>query len=442
MISVEEKKKLGFKYHVTLMCSGNDTENEKYLRDATSIAKGIAQRDFVLVNGASKAGLMGVTGRVAYEAGGEVYGVGLKDYEAEIYPWFSNWEGFSSYNLRIRRLTDLADVFIALAGGLGTLHEVLDVHINQFLGKENRPVIIVSPMAELYKDLCNRVKEEGLYWDKLPEHIYYAKDAEEALSMLDKITAEYDEVGYINKSYYPALSSEGIYENMKQYDEKFNILYADREWVVYPDVYPPNRFRSSLTFAKHITKDLCKDKVIFDIGCGPGNLGILGALNGAKKVISVDINPAAVANTKENVARFKLKNVDVREGSVFTAVGQEKANVIFFHPPFHQEKIKDNHTRLMNSVSTDGFNVLDRFFENVEEYLKPQGRIYLGFSNKDKNSLTHLDKLTKKYDVSIVAHEFVGSSADYRLYDIQPRKEKSSKLLSLFSLKKEATKEV
>lgn len=416
--SLGDKKKLGFKYHVTLMCSGNDTTNEKYLRDAKEVAVGIAQRNMVLVNGASSLGMMGVTGREAYRAGGEVYGVGLKDYEPKIYDWFSNWEGFSSYRLRIRRLTDLADVFIAMAGGLGTIHEILDVHINQFLGKEERPVIIMSPMAEIYKDLCDKVKAEGLYWSKLPEYIYFVKDAGEALAVLDNVIKKYDESGYINKTYYPILTAEQIYANIKKYDEKYRVLYAGLDLVVYPDVYPPNRFRSSLAFAKHINKDLCKDKVIFDIGCGPGNLGILGAINGAKKVISVDINPSAVENTKENVRILGLKNIDVREGSVFNAIGQEKADLIFFHPPFHHEKISDNHTKLMNSVSTDGLNVLDKFFENIDSYLLPDGKVYLGFSNKDRDSLTHLEGLMNKYKVSIVAHEYEDSSADYRLYQI------------------------
>ncbi len=416
--STEEKNKLGFKYHVTLMCSGNDTANEKYLRDAKEVAVGIAQRNMVLVNGASSVGLMGVTGREAYKAGGEVYGVGLKDYEPKIYDWFSNWEGFSSYRLRIRRLTDLADVFIAMAGGLGTIHEILDVHINQFLGKEERPIIIMSPMAEMYKDLCDKVKAEGLYWSKLPEYIYFVKDAGEVLAVLDRVIKKYDESGYINKTYYPVLTAEQIYANIKKYDEKYRILYAGLDLVVYPDVYPPNRFRSSLEFAKHINKGLCKDKVIFDIGCGPGNLGILGAVNGAKKVISVDINPSAVENTKENVRMLGLKNIDVREGSVFSAIGQEKADLIFFHPPFHHEKLSDNHTKLMNSVSTDGYNVLDKFFGNIDNYLLPDGKAYLGFSNKDKESLAHLEGLMTKYRVSMIAHEYEGSVADYRLYEI------------------------
>lgn len=416
----EQKDSLGFKYHITLMCSGNETSNEKYLRDAKDIAIGIAKRNLVLVNGASKVGLMGVTGREAYKAGGEVYGIGLKDYEPVIHSWFSNWEGFSSYRLRIRRLTDLADVFIAMAGGLGTIHEILDVHINQFLGKDERPLIIVSPMSEIYKGICDNVKKEGLYWDKLPEYIYYAKDAEEALGILDLITKRYDENGYINKNYYPILTAEEIYENIKVYDEKYHILYGGLELVVYPDVYPPNRFRSSVIFAKYITRKICEGKTIFDIGCGPGNLGILGAINGAEKVISVDINPAAIQNTLENAHRLGLdKIIDARSGSVFQPVGQEKADLIFFHPPFHHQKIGENKTRLMNSVSTDDLDALTSFFEEVESHLKPAGKIYLGFSNKDQKSLSYLEDQMKKYKVSVIAHEYVGSMADYRLYKIE-----------------------
>jgi release factor glutamine methyltransferase len=273
-------------------------------------------------------------------------------------------------------------------------------------------------MAEIYKELCDKIKKEGLYWDKLPEYIYYVKSGKEALQVLDKILGQYDKEGYINKSFYPALTSEQIYNNIKQYDEKYHVLYSGLELVVYPDVYPPNRFRSSKVFAKYITEDVFKDKTVFDIGCGPGNLGILAALKGASRVVSVDINPSAVENTKDNVKRMDLKNIDVREGSVFNAIGQEKADIILFHPPFHHEKIKDNHTRLMNCVSTDGFSVLDSFFENVSNYIKPDGFIYLGFSNKDTLSLVRLENELKKYTVKLLAHEYKGSSADYRLYKI------------------------
>lgn len=417
-ISKTEKDLLGYKYRVTLMCSGNDTKNEQYIHGAKEIARGITERKHILVNGASEHGLMGVTGREAHKHGGEVYGVGLKDYEPEIHPWFSNWEGFGSYNLRIQRLTDLGDVFLALAGGLGTLHEILDLHINQFLGNELRPIIIMSPMAEIYQSLCEKVRDEGLYWDKLPENIYYAKTVKEALLILDNIITNYDEEGYINRTFYPVMSSEDIYADIKAYNEKYEVLYAGKKWVVHPDVYPPNRFRSSAVFAKNITNKLCKGKVIFDIGCGPGNLGILGALHGAQKVISIDINPAAVANTEENVKRFNLENVDVREGSVFSAVGQEKADIIFFHPPFHHEKIDSNHTKLMNCVSTDGFYVLNEFFKKIKTYLKPNGEIYLGFSNKDLKSLEHLEILMSKFNFEMICHEYKNSDADYRLYKI------------------------
>jgi len=418
-ISLKEKKNLGYKYHITLMCSGNDTKNKKYIKDAEEIAKGIANRNFVLVNGASKFGLMGVTGRAAKKAGGEVYGVGLNDYEPEIHNWFSNWDGYSTYNYRIKRLTDLGDVFIALAGGLGTIHEILDIHINQFLGKETKPIIILSPMAEIYEDLCNKVKAEGLYWDKLPEYIYFAKDYNEALIKLDEVIKNYDKTGYINKTYYPVMSSTEIYKHIKEVDEKYSVLFSGMKLIIHPDVYPPNRFRSSLTFAKYLNSKSCKNKIVFDIGCGAGNLGLLAAKSGAKQVLSVDINPAAVENTKENINALKLKNIDVREGSVFNAIGNQKADLILFHPPFHKEKVEANQTKLMHCVSTNGFEVLDKFFNEFENYLNPNGMVYLGFSNKDKDSLKHLELLMKKYNTKLIAHEYKGSKADYLLYQIK-----------------------
>ncbi len=414
------KEKLGFKYHISILCSGNTIKEKKWLEDAEKISEHIANNNMVLVSGASKEGLMGVTSRAAYRAGGFVYGVGLQDYEPTIYDNFTQWDGYSSYFLRINRIFELGDVFIALAGGLGTLHEILDVHINQFLGRDKKPIIILSPMAELYKHICKTVKGWELYWDKLPENIHFAKDYVEAIKILDDMINKFDEEGYMPDIYYPLNTAEEIYSHIKKNQEPFSILYEGNKFKVLPEVYPPNRFRSSLIFGEMITKELVTNKIIFDIGCSVGNLGITASKRGAKKVILCDINDSAILNTQENIQLLNVRNVAVRKSNVFSAFSkEEKADIIFFNPPFHKEKIEAHETKLKHSLSTNKFEVLDNFFRDVSKHLKKDGRVLLSFSNKDARSLEHLNKLMKDYEVKLLRQEYEGTPANYFLYEIR-----------------------
>jgi ribosomal protein L11 methyltransferase len=45
-----------------------------------------------------------------------------------------------------------------------------------------------------------------------------------------------------------------------------------------------------------------KNRAVLDVGCGSGVLGIAAALFGADKVVSIDIDPIAIAVTSENAA--------------------------------------------------------------------------------------------------------------------------------------------
>jgi putative methylase len=79
-------------------------------------------------------------------------------------------------------------------------------------------------------------------------------------------------------------------------------------------------------------------KVIVDLGCGTGVLGIGALLLGAKKVIFVDIDNKVVEIAKENL-KFVEQELEAKLGESQFIVGdiskfQDKADIVLQNPPF------------------------------------------------------------------------------------------------------------
>lgn len=86
-----------------------------------------------------------------------------------------------------------------------------------------------------------------------------------------------------------------------------------------------------------------ENKVILDLGCGTGFLGIGAMLNDAKKVIFVDIDNEALKLLKKNIAYIKdnydvllcdyeIINIDVNDLKLDTI--KEKVDIVIMNPPF------------------------------------------------------------------------------------------------------------
>ncbi len=173
------RKKLAenYPYKVTVFSSRNQVSDKRIINEARSLGKAIAKNGYVLVNGGSATGLMGEVSKAAYKAGGQVYGVNLLKYEPNPHPYLTNWEAYSHHWERQRRLIEMGDIYIALPGAVGTLHEVLEVHIMNILREFDRPLILVGDYANFYKQIIDYFKKHGLM-HKDPTRLIFAKDGQ------------------------------------------------------------------------------------------------------------------------------------------------------------------------------------------------------------------------------------------------------------------------
>jgi uncharacterized protein (TIGR00730 family) len=113
-----------------------------YAEAADQLGRALAGRGIALVYGGASVGLMGVLADAAMDAGGEVIGVipqALVDREIA-HPRVRDLRVVGSMHERKALMADLADGFIALPGGMGTLEELFEVYTWTQLGLYSKPL--------------------------------------------------------------------------------------------------------------------------------------------------------------------------------------------------------------------------------------------------------------------------------------------------------------
>ncbi|MDR3669755.1 MAG: TIGR00730 family Rossman fold protein [Holophaga sp.] len=113
-----------------------------YLETAQALGRALARRGIGLVYGGARCGLMGAMADAALAGGGRVVGVmpqGLVDLEVA-HRGLSELIITDDMHARKARMAGLADAFVALPGGYGTLEELFEVVTWAQLGLHRKPV--------------------------------------------------------------------------------------------------------------------------------------------------------------------------------------------------------------------------------------------------------------------------------------------------------------
>jgi len=124
-----------------VFCGSNPGASPAYAEAAARLGRTLAGRGLNLVYGGGRVGLMGVVADAALAAGGTVTGVipeALATRELA-HAALSDLQVVGSMHERKARMSELADGFIALPGGIGTLEEWFEVWTWSQLGFQPKP---------------------------------------------------------------------------------------------------------------------------------------------------------------------------------------------------------------------------------------------------------------------------------------------------------------
>ncbi len=146
---------------VTVFCGSIHGARPEYTLGARRLAQVLVQRGIGLVYGGSSVGIMGELARATVAAGGDVIGVIPRLLvEREVaFTGLRDLRVVESMQERKALMAELADAFIALPGGIGTLDEFFEMVSWTQLGLQRKP--------------CGLLNVSG-YYDKLIEFLDYA----------------------------------------------------------------------------------------------------------------------------------------------------------------------------------------------------------------------------------------------------------------------------
>ncbi|MDL4841119.1 LOG family protein [Aquibacillus rhizosphaerae] len=173
---------------ICIFAGSNVGKHIEYHESANVLGKLIAEGGFRLVYGGSKIGLMGSVANAVLQSGGQVVGVmprGLFKGET-VHSGLSQLIEVDSMHERKAKMSELADSFIAIPGGLGTFEELFEVLCWAQIGIHEKPIGLLN-VKGYYNPLIQLIKysiEEGFSNQSHMDIIQSSSDPERLIKKL------------------------------------------------------------------------------------------------------------------------------------------------------------------------------------------------------------------------------------------------------------------
>ena len=143
-----------------VFCGSSTGTRADYLKAARALGDAAARRGIEIVYGGARVGLMGAVADAALAAGGRVTGViprALVDREVA-HEGLTHLHVVASMHERKATMATLADAFVALPGGIGTLEELFEVWTWAHLGVHAKPCAVLD-VAGFWRPLLDALDQ-------------------------------------------------------------------------------------------------------------------------------------------------------------------------------------------------------------------------------------------------------------------------------------------
>jgi uncharacterized protein (TIGR00730 family) len=131
---------------IAVFCGSNHGAWKEFADDARALGRALGSQGITTVYGGTTRGLMGIVANAALEAGGNVHGViteGLHQ-RGQSHSGLTRHEIAPTLRGRKERMVEIADAFIALPGGIGTIEEFMVAWTMNQLSEIDKPVGLLN----------------------------------------------------------------------------------------------------------------------------------------------------------------------------------------------------------------------------------------------------------------------------------------------------------
>ena len=131
---------------ICVYCGSSDGHDPSIREMASDFGRQLAQQNIGLVYGGSSLGVMGTLANAVMESGGDVTGVIPKNLFSKEVAHTNISKLITVVDMHERKYTmaDLADAFVALPGGFGTMEELFEIITWNQIGIIEKPVTLLN----------------------------------------------------------------------------------------------------------------------------------------------------------------------------------------------------------------------------------------------------------------------------------------------------------
>lgn len=182
--------------HVTRLavyCGSAPGSKGVFADAARATAEAMVRRNVDLVYGGGRLGLMGLIADRVLDLGGHVYGAiptALVDLEVA-HEGLTELHRVDTMHERKAKMTELADAFLALPGGIGTLDELFEAWSWNALGYHAKPFCLlnVEGFWDGLIEFIDHATQSGFLSQQRRSQLLVAQTPDEALELLDEAAA-------------------------------------------------------------------------------------------------------------------------------------------------------------------------------------------------------------------------------------------------------------
>lgn len=175
---------------ICVFCGSGNGQDPKFKIAAKTLGHLFAEHEIELIYGGGDMGLMGTISAAVKEKGGKTTGIipeFLLKYQNENYET-TGLIVTKDMHTRKAKMYDLADAFIALPGGIGTLEELVETMTWAQLGTHQKPIALLntSNFWQPFLSLMDHMKDESFIRTGLEVNFQVVDEPEQIINELMK----------------------------------------------------------------------------------------------------------------------------------------------------------------------------------------------------------------------------------------------------------------